>query len=209
MRTPVEVFDEWATKGKDKGMETGHRKSVDAMLGFALQNINQPFRFIDAGCGNGWVSRLVKEHPLCSHSQGIDGAIEMIKKAKTIDPEGEYHHADLLEWTPQQKADIVHAMEVAYYFSQPSMFIEHIVNHWLAMNGRLIIGLDFYLENKPSLGWPVECGISIMTPLSEQEWKQIFINAGLQDIQCWREGASGDWAGTLIVSGCLNPSSLA
>ena len=81
MRAPVDVFDDWARKDKDKGMETGHRESVDAMLAFALEKFETPFRFIDAGCGNGWVKRLVEQAPLCSHAQGVDGAPEMINKA--------------------------------------------------------------------------------------------------------------------------------
>ena len=90
MKKPVEVFDDWARADKDKGMEKGHRASVDAMLKFALQDRNTPFRFIDAGCGNGWVKRLVEQNPNCSHAQGVDGAVTMIRKAKSIDPKGDY-----------------------------------------------------------------------------------------------------------------------
>ena len=201
MKSPVDVFDDWARKDKDKGMETGHRQSVDAMLEFALNKFTQPFRFIDAGCGNGWVKRLVEKHPLCKHAQGVDGASEMINKARAIDPHGQYEKADLLQWKPSQPANLVHAMEVAYYFSKPAHLIQHITNNWLIPGGRLIIGIDHYLENTPSLNWAEECGISIMTTLPKSSWQQIFIDADLIDVESWQVGQKDDWQGTLIVTG--------
>ena len=125
----------------------------------------------------------------------------MVNKARQIDPNGEYSHADLLHWNPQQKAHLVHAMEVAYYFPNPSDLIGHITDNWLRENGRLIIGVDHYLENTPSLNWAEECGISIMTTLSKQQWQQIFVDAGLHHVQTWQEGANDDWQGTLIITG--------
>ena len=206
MKKPVEVFDDWARADKDKGMEKGHRASVDAMLKFALQDRNTPFRFIDAGCGNGWVKRLVEQNPNCSHAQGVDGAATMIRKAKSIDPKGDYTQADLLQWVPQRKADLVHAMEVAYYFEDPLLLIKHITEKWLLDGGRLIIGIDHYLENVPSLNWAQECGISIMTTLPAAKWTQIFATAGLEGVQSWKVGQKEDWAGTLIITG-LKPAS--
>ena len=81
MKNPTDVFDEWAKAGKDKGMETGHRAAVDKMLAFALQHTPQSFSAIDAGCGNGWLTRLLSQHSACRYAQGVDGATNMIKKA--------------------------------------------------------------------------------------------------------------------------------
>ena len=88
MKNAIQVFHDWSLNGKDEGMEKVHSSSVEEMLTFVLQNIKQPFSFIDAGCGNGWVVRRVLSHPLCKSAIGIDGATGMIEKAKTLDSEG-------------------------------------------------------------------------------------------------------------------------
>ena len=36
MKPAVEVFGEWALKGKDEGMERGHASSVAEMLAYAM-----------------------------------------------------------------------------------------------------------------------------------------------------------------------------
>ena len=64
MRKAVDVFGEWATKGKDEGMEKSHSIPVNEMLDFALGEINvegKSFDFLDLGCGNGWVVRQVAQ----------------------------------------------------------------------------------------------------------------------------------------------------
>ena len=57
-RKPTTVFSEWAAIGRDEPMAKGHEVAVNNMLEYALKN-KKNFSFIDAGCGNGWVVRLV------------------------------------------------------------------------------------------------------------------------------------------------------
>ncbi|MGC6422118.1 MAG: class I SAM-dependent methyltransferase [Flavobacteriaceae bacterium] len=199
-KKPIEVFGNWVQSGKDEGMETNHREAVENMLGFALPS-DQPFTFIDAGCGNGWVVREVLQLPLCKSATGVDGAAPMIAKAQKKDPKGTYFHADLLSWVPKNKVDVVHSMEVCYYFENPILLLKHIYTHWLASGARLIMGMDYYMENTVSHSWPEDCGVSIMTLLSEKQWLQLFKQAGFVDIQHWRVGPKENWTGTLVVTG--------
>ena len=86
MRKATDVFGEWAEIGKDEGMEKGHSASVDEMLEFSLNEraqINRKFKFLDLGCGNGWVARRVIKDPLCKEAIGVDGAEQMITIAKS------------------------------------------------------------------------------------------------------------------------------
>ena len=92
-------------------------------------------------------------------------------------------------------------MEVFYYFENPGLLIKHINNNWIKSGGRLIMGVDYYQENKSSHSWQNECGISIMKLHSEKEWKRFFENAGLKDVTSWRYGQDKEWGGTLIVTG--------
>ena len=67
MRIATEVFGEWAEKGKDIGMEKGHALAVEDMISFATKeriNLKRNFSFLDLGCGNGWVVRMLENNQL-------------------------------------------------------------------------------------------------------------------------------------------------
>jgi len=200
MDTPINVFSEWAQNGKDEGMEKHHRDSVMNMLDFACNGLSE-YSLIDAGCGNGWVIRHTSNDDKCSCAIGVDGSSNMITKAKRLDNKNQYYCEDLLNWIPSKKVDIVHSMEVLYYFEDPALLINHITKNWIKKEGRLIMGIDFYYENKASHSWPQECCITIMKLHSEKEWKWFFEKAGLKDVKSWRNGQDKDWGGTLIVTG--------
>ena len=199
-KNAIEVFGEWADLDKDFGMEKNHKDSVINMINYSTKNLNH-FTFIDAGCGNGWVIRKVSENDKCEKAIGVDGSKKMISKAKKILPGYEYHCADLMTWKPDKKVNIVHSMEVLYYVENPKKLINEIYNYWLKPNGRLIIGIDFYFENKISHSWPESCGIKDMKLFSEKDWINFFKSAGYNDIKSWRYGEKEDWKGTLIITG--------
>ena len=90
-KSATDVFSQWAIIGKDEGMERGHAPSVKAMLELALPKVKENFTAIDLGCGNGWVVRLLSQLG-ASHVEGVDGAEEMINKAKDIDSKNKYSH---------------------------------------------------------------------------------------------------------------------
>ena len=197
---PIEIFSDWVRNGKDDGMEKNHMESVKNMLNFALKDL-EDFTFIDAGCGTGWVVRMVSDMEKCFSSNGVDGSIKMIEKARGLDSLNKYDCSDLLTWKPNSKKDIVHSMEVLYYFEKPLLVIENFYNNWLNKNGRLIIGVDFYKENLSSHNWPEETKVSIMNLLSEIEWKKMFLDTGFKNVECWKVGKTKDWEGTLVVTG--------
>ena len=107
----IDIFSNWANSGKDERMASAHKDAVKEILSFVLESYTKPFSLIDAGCGNGWVIRDVLSNSLCSKAIGIDGSFEMIKKAKSIDPNGEYYCSDLIDWRPKFKVDVVATRE--------------------------------------------------------------------------------------------------
>ena len=112
-RIPTTVFSEWAAIGRDERMAKGHEVAVKSMLDYALKGLDR-YNFIDAGCGNGWVVRLVKAHTGCAAAAGVDGAQMMIEKARSIDPTGAYFHADLSNWAPTKKVHVVHSLSLIH-----------------------------------------------------------------------------------------------
>ena len=196
----IDLFNHWALNGKDIGMEKGHSESVEAMLRNFIENQTVPFSFIDAGCGNGWLVRKILTHPLCDSAIGVDGASEMIKKANELDSKGEYFHSDLIEWVPNKLVDLVHCMEVIYYFENPKKVILHILQNWLKSNGTIIVGMDYYLENENCHSWPMELNVP-MTLLSINDWSDLFHECGLKNVFAYQVNKKSDFLGTLVIQG--------
>ncbi|MDB4253838.1 class I SAM-dependent methyltransferase [Gammaproteobacteria bacterium] len=203
MRIATEVFGEWAEQGKDTGMENGHALAVEDMISFAIQEragCERSFSFLDLGCGNGWVVRRVENDPLCVRSVGIDGAKQMIEKARNGDNKSEYLHENIDTYSFPDKFDLIHSMEVLYYLDNPALTVKKITDSWLNKEGRLIAGIDLYYENQESHSWEEKVGTKMMM-LKEAEWIEIFSSAGLKEVKSWRSNQSQDWAGTLVLTG--------
>ncbi|MBT4059681.1 MAG: class I SAM-dependent methyltransferase [Euryarchaeota archaeon] len=199
MKEATDVFSQWAEEGRDLGMEQGHAAAVDEMLNAVISNLPQPFSAIDIGCGNGWVVR--KFTTLGANDvEGVDGAKEMILKAQKIDPSGNYHLAQLPEWTPKKQFDLVHSMEFLYYLKNPQDMLTRIHDNWLKDGGWLVAGVDHYQEHKASLEWPSSLNVH-MTTMGIHEWENAMENAGFQNIKIWQSAASKNSPGTLSMLG--------
>ena len=151
MLKAIDIFGEWAKEGRDVGMEKAHEISVNEMIDFALEeraNIGERFSFLDLGCGNGWVVRKVARNKLCNKAVGIDGATQMIVNAESKGGGAKYILADINSFHPSEKYDVIHSMEVLYYLDDPSEIIKKISDSCLNDNGRLIVGVDLYYQNK-------------------------------------------------------------
>ena len=199
MRPATEVFSEWAEKGKDMGMEHGHAPAVGEILAAAIAELDcDTFHAIDAGCGNGWVVRRLTSMKDCQSAIGIDGAEAMIERAKEIDSEGTYIHADLGSWQPKNPADLIHSMEVLYYLEDIPQFLESVNQYWLQKGGIFAFGIDHYLENENCHGWSEKVGTK-MAMHSELEWREMVQNAGFEIVKMFRAAPRKDWVGTLAI----------
>jgi len=196
-KSPIEIFSDWVDLGKDDGMEKNHSESVNAMLNKILKNLDD-FTFIDAGCGNGWVVRLLDKHPLCTSAEGVDGANAMIQKAKEIDSEGNYSVCLLPEFSPTKRYDMIHSMEFLYYLKDPKSMLKLFFDNWISQDGWLVVGIDHYKENEDSLSWPEQVGVH-MTTLSTREWLDAWQEAGFSNISTWQAGEKGQV--TLVITG--------
>ena len=199
IRSAIEVFSEWAEKGKDLGMERGHAPAVGEILNAAFAELDcDTFHAIDAGCGNGWVVRRLAEMKGCQTAIGIDGADAMIGRAKEIDSQGIYIHANLESWKPRKPVDLIHSMEVLYYLDDIPQFLERVNRYWLHKGGVLAFGIDHYLENEDCHDWSEKVGTE-MAMHSESEWREMVQNAGFEIVQMFRAAPRKDWVGTLAI----------
>ena len=196
----TEIFSQWVLNGKDEGMEKNHSNAVNVMLDELVGSQTSPFSIIDAGCGNGWVVREIINHPLCRTAIGVDGSKEMIDKARSIDSHGTYFYSDLMDWSPKEKVNFVHSMEVLYYFREPEKLIIHILEHWLMEDGTIIMGMDHYKENLNSHSWPTDLN-TYMNLMSIKEWIKLFKDCGVSQIVSFQTNKSQNFPGTLILKG--------
>jgi len=199
-RAAAEVFTEWAATNRDVGMEVGHAAAVEEMLtaAYAALGGDRTFTAVDAGCGNGWIVRRLRNGPRCRSAVGVDGSAGMIAKARALDPAGSYFIADLMIWRPPQPVDLVVSMEVLYYVEDPVALLRRIATLWLKPGGYAVIGIDHYAENTPSLGWPEYVGTR-MTTWPEAQWLAAFEEAGFLLLRAWRAAPGPEWGGTLAM----------
>jgi len=198
----TDIFDDWAIRGKDKGMEKGHSIPVDRMIEIAygkVLNRDDNISILDFGCGNGWMLRKILSGSNRFKGLGIDGAISMIENAKEIDPDGDYICSDLTSWQSSEKFDLIISMEVIYYLDKPKDFIASLFNESLNEEGVMIIGMDHYKENTRSLSWPKDLNVQMNT-LSINEWVDLFVSVGFSDVQYEQYNEGDDWSGTLIIT---------
>ena len=117
-------FDEWAINGKAESMEKGHGKNVLKFL--KKISFDQPFTFLDVGCGNGWVIRYITDFPTCKKAVGIDKSKKMIIQAnkKIKNNKESFIHTDVESWKYRGKFDFIFAMESIYYSNSMEKAIE-------------------------------------------------------------------------------------
>lgn len=196
----IELFDKWAQNGKDVSMENGHSKSVDFMLKILDEKslFGNKFSFLDLGCGNGWVVKKISKNNLCNLAVGIDGSENMIKNAKLNSKDEIFINENIENWHWNKKFNIVFSMETLYYVKDIDYLLKNIYSNLLADKGSIIIGVDHYLENKPSLMWGEDYNLDIVT-LSVKQWEKLFLKNKFKNIKLYFTGQKDDWNGTLVI----------
>jgi len=170
------LFDAWAKTGRSEEMEKGHGTTVNQFL--HKLSLKGNFRFLDIGCGNGWVVRKMSEKSSCIKAIGIDKSKMMIKNAKSkISSQKEnYFVTELESWNTKEKFDIIFSMESLYY-SVPMEPALKKVFKLLKKGGIFYCGTDFYSDNTLTTRWIKDMNIP-MDLRSEKEWKEMFRNTG-------------------------------
>ena len=202
MNKNINTFNLWATDGRDEKMEKNHLESVNKMIDIIETKnkiLKEHFKFLDIGCGNGWVVRKFLDYNNCKYSMGIDGAENMIKKAKSYDI-GNFEKRNIESYNYKYKFDIIFSMETLYYIKNISTFFQNLYNNGLNNKGMFIMGIDHYSENTPSLDWGEKYNLDLNT-LSINEWHDLFSNHGFKNISMHQHGKNNDWQGTLIIAG--------
>ena len=170
------LFDAWAAGGKDVLMEKEHGVPVRRFLKGA--DLDKPFTFLDVGCGNGWVVRLVSGLDGCRGATGVDKSKNMIgiARSKRVSGRESYLVADIEKWRTRRRFDRIFSMEAIYYTESPERAVRRIFG-LLNPGGIFFCGVDFYAENRATAGWSDMLGVR-MHLLSRAQWRRLFEDAG-------------------------------
>ena len=170
------LFDEWANTGRSEDMEKGHGTTVNKFLD--KLSLKKKFRFLDIGCGNGWVVRKMSQKSSCIKAIGIDKSKMMIKNAKSkiLSEKENYFVTELETWNTKEKFDVIFSMESLYY-SVPMEPTLKKVFRLLKKNGVFYCGTDFYSDNHLTTRWVKDMNVP-MDLRSEKEWKTMFREIG-------------------------------
>lgn len=198
MNKNITTFDNWAKIDKDEKMAKGHLPAVNYMLDSIKEKFDKNFDFIDIGCGNGWVIRKISKYNNASYLLGIDGAPNMINKALSYEL-GTFELSDIETYNFKQKFDVIFSMETFYYFKNINAVLKNIYLNGMKENAKIIIGIDHYKENKPSLSWDKDYDLELNT-LSVKEWINKFKEHGFTNVQHSIFNPSSNWNGTLVIS---------
>ena len=205
MNINIKTFDDWALSRKDIKMEKGHTKSVDKMISIIKKKseiINNKFSFLDLGCGNGWVVRKILKNNNCINAVGIDGSPNMIKIANEYQ-NGNFHQERIENIKFNKKYDIIFSMETFYYLDDIQDVLTNIYKNGIRKNGMIIIGIDHYLENEPTLSWDTDYNLSTKT-YGIKKWLSLFKLSGFKNTKHMIFGKNKDWHGTLIIFAVKN-----
>ena len=170
------LFDVWAKTGRSEDMEKGHGTTVNQFLD-KLQ-LQEKFKFLDIGCGNGWVVRKMSQKLYCIKAIGLDKSKIMIKNAnsKILSEKEKYFVTELEKWHTKEKFDIIFSMESLYYSVPMEPALEKVFQ-LLKKGGVFYCGTDFYSDNTLTTRWIKDMNVP-MDLRSEKEWKKMFTKAG-------------------------------
>jgi len=172
-----EEFDEWATSGKDRGMEDRHWHTAKHVL--ARMPVEAGDAVLDLGTGSGYALRALRERGV-GRGYGLDGAPEMVRNARRYTDDdavgflvGDF---DALPFA-DDSLDHVFSMEAFYYAADPHHTLEE-VRRVLKPGGTFYCAVNYFAESEATHAWQDNIGVE-MTLWSREEYREAFRDAGL------------------------------
>ncbi|HXJ95971.1 MAG TPA: class I SAM-dependent methyltransferase [Terriglobia bacterium] len=181
-----EEFNRWAEAGRGEGMERDHLPIVEPML--AMMGLQPSETLLDAGCGTGWLCRLLAQRAPQGQVVGIDVSDEMIRRAR--ESSAGFHNVTFstggVDSIPAEADTFSRAVSVesAYYWPHPAHGLQEI-NRVLTPGGSAWVLINYYRDNLYCHQWGALYAIPAQL-LSAEEWAALFTRAGFIDVRYCR-----------------------
>ncbi len=172
-----EEFDDWARRGKDRGMEERHWHTAKHAL--ARMPVETGERVLDLGTGSGYVLRALRETAEIGRGYGLDASPKMLRNARsyTDDPAIGYVRGDF-DSLPFAAGSLDHAfsMEAFYYAQDPRETLAEL-RRTLRPGGTFYCAVNYFEESVHSHGWQEHIDVE-MTRWSARAYREAFREAG-------------------------------
>jgi arsenite methyltransferase len=177
-----EEFNRWAEAGKGESMQHEHWPITKPVL--ARMQIAPTDNILDAGCGAGWLSRILAGLANEGRVVGMDISDEMVRHArqKSADFANLVFVVGGVEEIPWENHffDHVISVESSYYWPDPAKGIREL-HRVLREGASAWILINFYFDNPYCHQWAEK--LQVPTHLfSAEDWKQLFRDAGFADV---------------------------
>ncbi len=170
-------FDEWATSGKDRGMEDRHWHTAKHVL--ARMPVEPGDTVLDLGTGSGYALRALRERDV-GRGYGLDGAPEMARNARGYTEDDAVGYLvgdfDALPFAADS-IDHVFSMEAFYYAADPLHTLEE-VRRVLAPGGTFYCAVNYFAESEHTHEWQENISVE-MTLWDRSAYREAFRDAGL------------------------------
>ncbi|MFW5918729.1 MAG: class I SAM-dependent methyltransferase [Halanaeroarchaeum sp.] len=171
-----EEFDEWAARGKDRGMEDRHWHTAKHVL--ARMPVEPGDTVLDLGAGSGYALRALVDRGI-DHGYGLDGSPEMARNARTYTDDGDIAFlVGDFDHLPFDDGSIDHAfsMEAFYYAADPHEALSEL-RRVLSPGGTFYCAVNYYEENVYSHEWQASIDVE-MTLWDRGDYRDAFREAG-------------------------------
>jgi len=173
-----EEFDDWATSGRDKGMEDRHWHTAKHAL--ARMPVEPGETVLDLGCGSGYAGRALRDTKGAGRVYGLDGAPEMARNAASYTDDASVGFLvgdfDALPFA-DDSVDHVFSMEAFYYATDPHNTLSEI-RRVLKPGGTFYCAVNYFAESEGTHAWQDHISVD-MTLWSRDEYREAFREAGL------------------------------
>ena len=170
-------FDEWATSGKDRGMEDRHWHTAKHVL--ARMPVEPGDTVLDLGTGSGYALRALRERDV-GRGYGLDGAPEMARNARGYTEDDAVGYLvgdfDALPFAADS-IDHVFSMEAFYYAADPHHTLAE-VRRVLATGGTFYCAVNYFAESEHTHEWQENISVE-MTLWDRSAYRDAFRDAGL------------------------------
>ncbi|WP_436934424.1 class I SAM-dependent methyltransferase [Halovenus marina] len=174
----AEEFDDWAERGKDRGMEQRHWHTAKHAL--SRMPVEAGETVLDLGTGSGYILRALRDTANIGRGYGLDGSPKMLENARsyTDDEQVGFVRGDFDELPfATDSIDHVFSMEAFFYAADPQQTLTEIARV-LRPGGTFYCGVNFFEESVHTHKWQDKVDIEMIL-WNRQEYRDAFREAGL------------------------------
>lgn len=126
LETPGRPCSDWDAKAYQQFSRLRQQPVVE-LLGRV--ELNDPKLIYDLGCGTGTATQLLAERWPRAQLRGIDSSAQMLDQARSLPIKASWQHCNLLDWQPEQSADLLLAAAVLHFIDDHEQLLPRLLGH--------------------------------------------------------------------------------